>query len=217
MTQDPFPDTPSGMGAPTAGGSHAADQEAARDRLREALRRARADDAERVGVQAQNRDLELVRLELLQAALAPLFAQLAEDELFDLGLMPGIKPRLFIDMIGFVEMGGEGRVYRLVQDRRFNRAVLGESAEIDRMVEMVTDYVARRMLEREKALAGLEGGPPPRPRAVAASPPEPPQSRSVLTRLASGFAMTIDLLGAIAFFALVALSVWLIVEHFGGG
>lgn len=216
MTQDPFPDAPTGTGA-TSNGPHTAEQEAARDRLREALRRARADDAERVSVQAQNRDLELVRLELLQAALAPLFAQLAEDELFDLGLIPGIKPRLFIDMIGFVEMGGEGRVYRLVQDRRFNRAVLGESAEIDRMVELVTDYVARRMLDREKALASHEDRPPPRPRGVAAPSPESPPSQSALARLASGFAVTIDLLGAIAFFALVALSVWLVLEHFGGG
>lgn len=216
MTQDPFPDAPTGTGA-TSHGPHTAEQAAARDRLREALRRARADDAERVSVQAQNRDLELVRLELLQAALAPLFAQLAEDELFDLGLMPGIKPRLFIDMIGFVEMGGEGRVYRLVQDRRFNRAVLGESAEIDRMVELVTDYVARRMLDREKALASQEDRPPPRPRGVAAPSPESPPGQSALARLASGFAVTIDLLGAIAFFALVALSVWLVLEHFGGG
>lgn len=230
MTQDSFPETPSGSasleGSASLDGFRApvaAEQAAARDRLRDALRRARADDAERVSVQAQNRDLELVRLELLQAALAPLFGQIADDELFDLGLMPGVKPRLFLDMIGFVEMGGEGRVYRLVQDRRFGRSVLGESADIDRMVELVTDYVARRMLEREKALASREDPPPlgpatPHP-ATAAPARAGTASRQpgLLTGAATGFAVVIDLLGAIAFFSLVALTVWLLIEHLGGG
>jgi len=51
-----------------------------------------------------------------------------------------------------VMMGRDKRIYRFVQDTRFGRTVIAESHEVAKIVEAVTDYVARRMIEREHAL-----------------------------------------------------------------
>lgn len=122
--------------------------------IRHAMRRVRIEDAERTDVVAELRGAEQARLEMLAEALEPIFAQLPDDvDLFDAGVVPGERPRLFIDMIGFVDMGADKRTYRFVQDTRHGRVVILETERQERMVEAVTDYVARRLLERERALA----------------------------------------------------------------
>src|SRR5947209_17070590 len=124
-------------------------------RLRDALRKARIEAAERTGVVVDLHDAEVARLEILNEALDPLFADIpAEVELFERGITRGDSPRLWIDMIAHVVMGRDKRIYRFVQDTRYGRRVLGETAEVDEMVEAVTKYVARRMIERERVLAG---------------------------------------------------------------
>src|SRR6185312_8581617 len=65
----------------------------------------------------------------------------------------GERPRLFIDMIGFVEMAHDRRVYRFQQDTRHGRALIAQSDRVERMVEAIADYIARRLVERERALA----------------------------------------------------------------
>ena len=49
-------------------------------------------------------------------------------------------------------MGRDKRIYRFVQDTRFGRIVLAESHDAPVIVNAVTDYVARRMIEREHAM-----------------------------------------------------------------
>ena len=49
-------------------------------------------------------------------------------------------------------MGRDKRIYRFVQDTRFGRIVIAESHDVAVIVDAVTDYVARRMIEREHAL-----------------------------------------------------------------
>jgi len=49
-------------------------------------------------------------------------------------------------------MGRDKRVYRFLHDTRVGRRVLAESHEIADIVKAVTDYVARRLVERERAL-----------------------------------------------------------------
>jgi hypothetical protein len=49
-------------------------------------------------------------------------------------------------------MGRDKRIYRFVQDTRFGRIVLAESHDVPVIVDAVTDYVARRMIEREHAM-----------------------------------------------------------------
>ncbi len=122
--------------------------------LRAALRKARADTAERGAVIVQLRAAELSRLDILKERLEPLISGVPEKvEMFDLGVLPGEPARLFIDMVAFVELGHDRRIFRFVQDTRYGRAVLSETQSLDETVQAVTDYVARRLVERERALA----------------------------------------------------------------
>jgi hypothetical protein len=130
-------------------------------RLRDALRQARIEAADRTGVVVDLRDAEVARLEILNDALEPLFAQIPDRvDLFDRGISQGETPRLWIDVVAHVVMGRDKRIYRFVQDTRFGRIVIAESHEVIVIVDAVTDYVARRMIEREHALVAT---PAPQP------------------------------------------------------
>jgi hypothetical protein len=123
-------------------------------RLKEALRRARVDQAERASVVVDLHDAEIARLELLNDTLDPLFEEIpATVDLFDRGISRGETPRLWIDAVAHIDMGRDKRIYRFLQDTRYGRKVLAEAANIDEMVDAVTKYVAQRMIERERALA----------------------------------------------------------------
>ena len=203
--------------------------------LKQAMRRARLDNAERAGVLADQRTARLARLEILQDELRPLVAQIPpEVDMFDVAIMPGANPRLFIDMIGFVEMGRDPKLYRLLQDTRHGRIAMAESADVDTMVDAVTDYVARRLLERDRALAantargdGIHrvnpGTTRPPPDAVrtghrSAAPVETnagvqtlheaPTAQGAARWAAIAFAFVIDLLGSVAFFTILAAIGW---------
>jgi hypothetical protein len=122
--------------------------------LKAAVRDARIEAAERSGVVVDLRDADVARLELLNEAFTSLFEEIPKDvDLFDRGISRGDVPRLWIDVIAHIEMGHDKRQYRFVQDTRYGRAVLAESYEIPEMVASVRRYVARRMVERERALA----------------------------------------------------------------
>jgi len=121
--------------------------------LKEAVHQARVEAAERTSVVVDLRDAEVARLELLNEALDPLFAEIPpEVELFDRGVSRGETPRLWIDSVAHVAMGRDKRIYRFLHDTRIGRRVLGESHEIPDIVQAVTTYVARRLVERERAL-----------------------------------------------------------------
>jgi hypothetical protein len=123
-------------------------------RLKDALRKARVDQAERTGVVVDLHDAEVARLELLNEALDPVFAEVPSDvDLFDRGISRGDVPRLWIDAIAHVGMGRDKRMYRFLQDTRYGRKVLAESVNIPEMVAAVTKYLAQRLIERERALA----------------------------------------------------------------
>ena len=97
------------------------------DALKDAMRQARIDSAERSGVVVDLRDAELARLELLNEALDPLFAEIPDEvELFDRGISHGDTPRLWIDVVAHVVMGRDKRQYRFVQDGRYGRKILTE-------------------------------------------------------------------------------------------
>jgi hypothetical protein len=122
--------------------------------LQAAIRQARSEAAERTGVSVNLRDADLARLELLNEALDPVFADLpAGADVFDRGIMPGVTPRLWIDMVAHVGLDRDQRTYRLMQDTRQGRRTLAESPQVPVMVAAVTDYVARRLVEREQALS----------------------------------------------------------------
>jgi hypothetical protein len=175
--------------------------------LRLALRRARVDEAERSDVIAELRGAELARLEILLEALGPTLADLPADvDLFDVAIMPGPHPRLFIDMIGFVEMGRDRRAYRFLQDTRHGRTTLAESERVEAMVGAVTDYMARRLVEREKALAA--DATPKRVTPVSASKPSRPAAPGRRSIWRAALAFVIDCLGSAVLVAVLGLAAW---------
>jgi len=136
-------------------------------RLRDALRKARIESADRTGVVVDLRDAEVARLEILNDALDSLFSEIpAGVDLFDRGISQGDTPRLWIDAVAHVGMARDKRTYRLVQDTRFGRTVIAESHDVPVMVDAVTDYIARRLIEREHALVvtAVPAAIEPRPR-----------------------------------------------------
>jgi hypothetical protein len=121
--------------------------------LTQAMHQARVEAAERTSVVVDLRDAEVARLELLNEALDPLFAEIPpEVELFDRGISRGDTPRLWLDAVAHVAMGRDKRVYRFLSDTRVGRRVVAESHEIADIVKAATDYVARRLVERQRAL-----------------------------------------------------------------
>jgi len=161
-------------------------------RLRDALRQARIEAADRTGVVVDLRDAEVARLEILNDALDPLFGQIPHAvDLFDRGISQGETPRLWIDVVAHVMMGRDKRLYRFVLDTRFGRIVLAESHDLQAIVQAVTDYVARRMVERERALVVTQ---PP-------APVEKPRRRGGMLIFLLGF-----VLGAMALFGAAVLS-----------
>ena len=162
-------------------------------RLRDALRQARIEAADRTGVVVDLRDAEVARLEILNEALDPLFAQIPEQvDLFDRGISQGETPRIWIDVVAHVVMGRDKRIYRFVQDTRFGRIVIAESHEVAAIVDAVTDYVARRMIEREHALVAT-------PMAEPAEIEKP--RRSGFWTFALGFVLGAAALFGLALFA----------------
>jgi len=132
--------------------------------LKEAVRDARIEAAEKSGVVVDLRDADVARLELLNETLDPVFAEIPTDvDLFDRGISRGDTPRLWVDVIAHVEMGRDKRQYRFVQDTRYGRTVLAESYEVPEITQAVTRYVARRLVERERALSGDTPGNLPVP------------------------------------------------------
>ena len=178
-------------------------------RLRDALRKARIEAADRTGVVVDLRDAEVARLEILNEALDPLFAQVPDNvDLFDRGISQGDTPRLWIDSVAHISMGRDKRIYRFTQDTRFGRIVIAESHDVPVMVDAVTDYIARRLIEREHAMVVTPASPPApalasapaTTAATASSIVAPVKRRSAVWTFAFGFAAG---LAALFGFALV--------------
>jgi hypothetical protein len=170
------------------------------------IRQARIENAERGDAIAEVRELEIARLKTLESALESVIDQAPQGvDLFDLALTQSEHPRLFLDMIAFVDMAHDKRTYRFFQDTRQGRMLMAESQSADTIVAAVSDYIARRLVERERALTigpRVAEEPPaqpveysgpatwpiarPRPRALHFPPPaatgpfaaaEPPRAR----------------------------------------
>jgi hypothetical protein len=167
--------------------------------LRDALRQARIESAERTGVIVDLRDAEIARLEILNEALDPLFAQIPDNiEMFDRGVARGEPPRLWVDVVAHVDMGRDKRTYRFMQDSRYGRQILAESPDVNELVEAVTKYVARRIIERERALAADD-------RSVPLDPARDSRSRRRLRWRAFRAFVYGLLLGVVAVVGTVAL------------
>lgn len=123
--------------------------------LQNAIRDIRLQDMERSDVIVELRDTERARLELLQHALEDVIAELPDhSEQFSLAIAVGEKPRFWVDVTSFVMMGRDKRTYRFLKDTRLGRVVLAEDENVDVIADKVTNYLAERIIEREKFLEG---------------------------------------------------------------
>jgi hypothetical protein len=117
-----------------------------------ALRRARERQAERGDVVVDMAHAARARLELLSEDLQPLTRDVPADvDLFDFGISAGETPRLWIDAVAHVRMGRDRRVYEFVQDTRNGRVLLASGEDRAIIAAGIADYVAGRILERERA------------------------------------------------------------------
>jgi hypothetical protein len=122
--------------------------------LADAVRRARIERAEKTGITTDLLAAEFSRLEILQENLRPILQQLPrEADLFNHGLVGGERPRFYVDMISFIEMSRDRRTYRFLMDTPSGRQLLGESDDGVVMANAVTNYLGKRLVEREAALA----------------------------------------------------------------
>ena len=123
------------------------------DDLSGALRKARLAEAAHFEAVLGIKDSKSLRLQVLKDDMAPLIAATPEAaNVFDLALVPGEPPRLWIDLISFVEMEPDYRTYRLQQDNQSGREALFETADRAEMVKYLRSYLAHRMIARERQI-----------------------------------------------------------------
>ena len=123
--------------------------------LAEAMERVRDDQAARDDVVIEMKQARIARLELLAKDLQPLFKEVPDDnDQFEFALTNGENPRLWIDMTSYVRMGRDRREYEFVKDTRMGRTLLAKTTDRQKMAKIVTNYVAERVLERERVIEG---------------------------------------------------------------
>lgn len=174
-------------------------------KLADAVRDVKNAFADRDDVVVDMREAHRMRLDLLAAELAPVFAEVPTDmDSFDFVVSSGLQPRLWIDAVSHVAMGRDRRTYRFLRDTRVGRVVLAESTEMKPVADAVTRYVAERVVERQRMMEGSVQSAVPGLHRAAVQEAEAPllsaASRNGWTTFFSG-------LGLIAAGALVGLAV----------
>jgi hypothetical protein len=124
--------------------------------LREAIRKARLEEAERLDLTADTRDGEIARLDLLKAELEAVFAELpAHDDRFNLALVPSRPARLWIDLFTYASIDDGSGAYVFVRNSENGRRTLFSSANIGEMADRITRYMAHEIVRRERLEAAL--------------------------------------------------------------
>jgi hypothetical protein len=122
-------------------------------RLSDAVRRVRIAEAERSDAVDDLHEAERARLAMLSDELEIVVSELPEgDDYFVCRVSGNAPPRFWVDPTSHVVIGRDRRTYRFLKDTRLGRVVIGETAELARMADMVTDYVAERIVERDRAI-----------------------------------------------------------------
>jgi hypothetical protein len=118
------------------------------------LRLARQSESAQVDAAIGFHDAKTLRLGALRDAVLPSLAQNDQArQLFELSIIPGISPRLWVDLVSSVVMEPDPKHYRLVQDRDNGRVTLFETESLDDMKLFLTRFLAHRMIEQEREKA----------------------------------------------------------------
>jgi hypothetical protein len=124
-------------------------------RLSDIVRDVKIATADRTDVVVDMRDADRARLELLAEEIRPVLADIdPADDRFDFGISTGLQPRLWIDAVAHVHMGHDRRVFRFVRDTRLGRVIMSDTSDMATTADAVSRYVAERVIERERILAG---------------------------------------------------------------
>jgi len=118
--------------------------------LKASIEKLRSAEADRTNAQSGRLAAERLRLENLADELRPVFDEVdPNDDRFEFTLATGARPRLWLDQTAFVAMGRDGQLYRMFKDTRNGRVVLAETSELGSMADMVSEYIAERVIARE--------------------------------------------------------------------
>jgi hypothetical protein len=124
--------------------------------LREAIRKARIEEGERLDLTADRRDGEIARLELLKTELEAVFNELPEhDERFNLVLVPSRPARLWIDLFTYAAIDDLSGAYLFLRNSENGRRTLFSSTNVAEMADRITSYMAREIVRRERLEAAL--------------------------------------------------------------
>lgn len=124
--------------------------------LREAVRKARLEEAGRLDQAADGRDSEMARLELLKTELAAVFAELPpNDDRFCLALVPSKPARLWIDLFTYAAVEEGSGAYLFIRNSETGRRTLFSSASVGDMADRITNYLAHGIVRRERQEAAL--------------------------------------------------------------
>ena len=178
--------------------------------LSDALRKVRLGETERTDVVIELREAERARLDMLADELRGVFSEIpAENDQFIFQVVPGNQPRLWIDMTSFAVLGRDRRTYRFLKDTRLGRTVILETPTLDDMADCITNYVAERIIERERAIEAdwlvkridKDGGTPWKDKApIPEMPAGPASANQNIGWVASAFLLGL-LLGIIGLLA----------------
>lgn len=126
-----------------------------RRKLADAVRGAQIAAADRGDVVVDMKEADLARIEILAHDLKPVFDDVPVDDLqWDFAISKGQQPRLWIDPTSHVMMGRDRRTYRFVRDTRLGRIVVAESPDVQPISDAVTNYIAERLVERQRLMEG---------------------------------------------------------------
>ena len=125
-----------------------------RDGLADALREARLAEAAHFEAALDLRDSKTLRLQILKDELVPTVQSSPEArDLFDLSLLPGDPPKLWVDLTAYVVMEPDHRTYRVLQDRQDSRDILFEGRDRDEAAAAIRRHMAHRLVARERQFA----------------------------------------------------------------
>ncbi|MGV1013518.1 MAG: hypothetical protein ACOYB4_00955 [Methyloceanibacter sp.] len=170
--------------------------------LREAIRKARLEEAERLDVTADLRDGEIARLELLKAELESVFAEIPpQDDRFNLVLAPSRPARLWIDLFTYAAVDDGSGAYLFVRNSENGRRTLYSSTNVTDMTDRITRYIAREIVRRERVEAALTGSTPTTDKFDEVTPRPGPGIGVIVAAFVVGL-----MAGAAALFAAVLIS-----------
>jgi hypothetical protein len=167
--------------------------------LREAIHKARLEEAEQLDHSADLRDGEIARLELLKAELEAVFADIpSHDDRFSLTLVPSRPARLWIDLFTYAAIEEGAGAYLFVRNSENGRRTLFSSNNVAEIADRITRYMAREIVRRER----LEG--------ALAEPPRPETfNRPAVSGAGMGVVIAAFVIGLLAGVTALFAAVWL--------